>query len=73
MQIAPIAAFVAFARSMFEKEAALRRSESHQRRLLLDQISAQLRTQLEAVEGHRGSGASRSDRPALAMDPSNGK
>jgi hypothetical protein len=68
-----LSAFVAFARSMFEKEAALRRSESHQQRLLLDQISTQLRTQLEAVEGHRSSGAPRTDRPALALDPSNGK
>ena len=67
-----LSAFVAFARSMFEKEAALRRNESHQQRLLLDQISTQLRTQLQAVEG-RGPSASRPDRPTLALDPQNGK
>jgi hypothetical protein len=46
-----LAAFVAFARSMFQKEAALRRDQGHHRRLRLDQISQQLRDQLRSVEG----------------------
>ena len=45
-----LAALLAFARSMFQKEAALRRDQSQQKRLLLDQISDQIRTQLENVE-----------------------
>jgi peptidoglycan hydrolase CwlO-like protein len=44
-----LTALVAFARSMFQKEAALRRDESQQKRLVLDQISEQLRTQLATV------------------------
>jgi hypothetical protein len=67
-----LSAFVAFARSMFEKEAALRRNESHQQRLLLDQISTQLRSQLQAVTNPRPPGTD-PDRPALAFDPQNGK
>ncbi len=67
-----LAAFVAFARSMFEKEAALRRNESHQQRLMLDQISTQLRSQLQAVESRSPAGPSR-DRPTLSLDAKNGK
>jgi hypothetical protein len=45
---------VALARSAFQREAALRRDQSRQERLLLDQIAGQLRTQLQTV----GTGAS---------------
>jgi hypothetical protein len=45
-----LAALVAFARSMFQKEAALRRDQTQQRQLVLDQISDQLRTQLATVD-----------------------
>jgi hypothetical protein len=67
-----LTAFVAFARSMFEKETAVRRNESHRQRLLLDQISTQLRTQLETV-GNRGATAPPPERPTLAFTPENGK
>lgn len=50
-----LSAFVAFARSMFEKESALRRSRSHQQRSLLDQIAQQLQAQLQS-EGPDGNG-----------------
>jgi hypothetical protein len=42
-----LAALVAFAKSMFQKDAALRRDQSHQKQLLLDQITEQLRSQLQ--------------------------
>ena len=48
---------VALARSAFQREAALRRDQSRQERLLLDQIAGQLRTQLQTVgtgAGHPG-------------------
>lgn len=67
-----LSAFVAFARSMFEKETAVRRNESHRQRLLLDQISTQLRAQLETV-GSRGATAPAPERPTLAFTPENGK
>jgi hypothetical protein len=40
-------AFVSCAKSMFHKEVALRRDETHQKQALLDRISEQIRTQLE--------------------------
>jgi hypothetical protein len=45
-----LTALLAFAKSMFQKEAALRRDQSQQKRVLLDQISEQIRSQLETVE-----------------------
>ena len=42
-------ALVAYAKSMFQKEAALRSDQSQQKRIMLDQISEQLRSQLETV------------------------
>lgn len=50
-----LSAFVSFARSMFEKESALRRSQSQQQRSLLDQIAQQLQAQLQP-EGEDGNG-----------------
>ena len=44
-----LSALVAYAKSMFQKEAAQRRDQSHQKQVLLDQISEQLRSQLESV------------------------
>lgn len=46
--------FVSYAKSLFQKEAALRRDRTHQQRLLLSQIAEQLKTQLEAVENGNG-------------------
>jgi hypothetical protein len=45
-----LSALVAFARSLFHKESALRQDQSQQKRVLLDQISEQLRTQLQTFE-----------------------
>jgi len=45
-----LAALVAYARSLFQKETALRQDQSQQKRILLDQISEQLRTQLKTFE-----------------------
>lgn len=49
-----LAAFVAYAKSMFQKEAAVRRDQDHQKRMLLDQMSEQLRRQLQKVENYGG-------------------
>jgi hypothetical protein len=43
-------AFVAYAKSLFQKEAALRRDRGHQKRQLLDQITEQLRSRLAAAD-----------------------
>jgi hypothetical protein len=67
-----LAAFVAFARSMFQKEAALREDQGHHQRLLLDQISQQLRDQLRAVENGRPA-ALDARTPVQAPDGGNGK
>ncbi len=48
-----LAALLAFARSIFHKEAASQRDQSRQRQVLLDQISDQIRSQLQSVENHR--------------------
>jgi hypothetical protein len=42
--------FVAYARSLYQRESALRRDRSHQKRLLLEDIAEQLRSRLEAVD-----------------------
>jgi hypothetical protein len=54
-------ALVAYAKSMFRRESALRRDESRQRQQLLDEISEQLRNRLNAVPERNGNGNS----PAL--------
>jgi len=65
-----LTALVAYAKSMFQKEALLRRDQAHQQRTLLDQISGQLRTQLAAFEnGHPGGRGS----AAAALGNANGK
>jgi hypothetical protein len=51
-----LSALVAYARSMFQKESALRRDQAQQKRVLLDQISEQLRSQLASVENSSGNG-----------------
>jgi hypothetical protein len=45
-----LTALVSFARSLFLKESTLRRDQSQQKRLMLDQISEQLRSQLQTFE-----------------------
>jgi hypothetical protein len=45
-----LTALVSFARSLFQKESSLRRDQSQQKRVLLDQISEQLRSQLKSFE-----------------------
>jgi hypothetical protein len=45
-----LTALVSFARSLFLKESTLRRDQSQQKRVLLDQISEQLRSQLKTFE-----------------------
>jgi hypothetical protein len=45
-----LTALVSFARSLFLKESTLRRDQSQQKQILLDQISEQLRTQLKTFE-----------------------
>lgn len=49
-----LAALLSYARSLYQKEAALRRDQSQQKRALLDQISEQLRTQLQTFENANG-------------------
>lgn len=60
-------ALISYARSLFQKEAALRQDQSRQKRILLDQISEQLRSQLKSFEN----GAA-SDRN-LPLPSTNGK
>jgi hypothetical protein len=45
-----LTALVSYARSLFQKETALRQDQSLQKRALLDQISEQLRSQLQTFE-----------------------
>lgn len=67
-----LAAFVSYAKSMFQKEAALRRDQDHQKRILLDQISEQLRKQLQIVEN--GGGSERNlNLPAVENGRTNGR
>jgi hypothetical protein len=60
-------ALVSYARSLFQKESALRQDQSQHRRALLDQISEQLRSQLKTFEN-----GSASDRN-LPLTSANGK
>jgi hypothetical protein len=43
-------AYVAYARSLFQKEAAMQRDRGHQKRQLLDQITEQLKSRLAAAD-----------------------
>lgn len=43
-------ALVAYARSLFLKETALKQDQTHQKRILLEQIAEQLRGQLQGIE-----------------------
>lgn len=65
-------ALVSFAKSMFQKEAALRRDQSQQKRVLLDQISEQLRSQLETV-GANGNLTRNHNSPTPALGRANGQ
>lgn len=63
-----LSAFVTYARSLFQKEIALRRDRSHQKRLLIDQMAEQLKSRLEAVD-RDGEPSSNGDQPPrLAVD-----
>lgn len=50
-----LTAFIAYARSLFQRELALRRDRNHQKRLVLDEIAEQFKRRLAAVDSH-GSG-----------------
>jgi hypothetical protein len=64
-----LAALVAYARSMYQKEATERRDQYHQKEAVLDQLSEHLRTQLETLVGTaRSNGA-----PALTLSNRNEK
>jgi hypothetical protein len=65
-----LAAFVSLAKSMFRKELASRRGESHQQRALLDQIAKQLRQQLSAVDNGSPAEPEIDDRPLNLPQPS---
>lgn len=43
-------AFIAYARSLFQRELALRRDRNHQKRLVLDDIAEQFKKRLAAVD-----------------------
>jgi hypothetical protein len=60
-------ALVSYARSLFQKESMLRQDQSQQKRMLLDQISEQLLTQLKTFEN--GAATDRN----LPLASSNGK
>lgn len=63
-------AFVAYAKSLFHKEAALRRDRGQQKRQLLDQITEQLRSRLAAADDEEQTGreAGNGDPGRLALD-----
>ena len=63
-----LSALVAFARSMFQKETALRRDQSQQKQRMLDQISEQLRSQLETVDNRGPAGRNHSLKAPDAME-----
>ena len=67
-----LAAFVSYAKSIFQKEAALRRDQDHQKRVLLDQISEQLRKQLQTMENETGDGETL-NLPAVGASGGNGR
>ncbi len=53
-----LAVFVAYARSLFEKEAALRRDRGHQRRLMMEELAEHIRKRLSSDDaGGNGVGA----------------
>ena len=67
-----LTAFVSYAKSVFQKEASLRQDQDHQKRILLDQISEQLRKQLQIVE-NGGSGERNFNRPAVENGQTSGR
>ncbi len=67
-----LTALLAYAKSMFHKETAMRKDQAEQKQRLLDEISEQLRTKLESVVNiSNGRGNHRAELPSLAQ--SNGK
>mgnify|MGYP003575062779 FL=1 len=67
-----LAALIAYAKSMFHKEAALRRDQTERKERLLEKISEQLRTELAGVHGN-GSREEPANRQTLAFGRENGK
>ncbi|MEW6156513.1 MAG: hypothetical protein AB1813_03735 [Verrucomicrobiota bacterium] len=65
-------ALLSYAKSLYQKESALRRDQSHQKRLLLDQITEEIRTQLETVENGNRSATDRRV-SSLNLSQQNGK
>ena len=59
-----LAALLAYAKSLFRKEAALQRDQSRQKRLVWDQLTEQLRSQLHSLEN--GTATDRHHTPATA-------
>ncbi len=61
-----LAVYLAYARSLFQRESSLRRDPSHQKRLLIEEIAERLRTGLEEVEartaGRNGGNGDNGDR-----------
>jgi hypothetical protein len=64
-----LAALLAYARSIFQKEVALRRDQAEQKRDLLDQLSQHLRTQLETIS----SGNTRTQLPNVSLNGQRGE
>lgn len=47
-----LTAFIAYARSLFQREVSLRRDRNHQKQLVLDEIAEQFKRRLAAVDSH---------------------
>ncbi len=62
-----LSALVSYAKSLFQHEAALRRDQLHQKRLLLDQISEQLRNQLQTMQSMQNGGLPQIERGGSVM------
>lgn len=65
-------ALIAYARSMYQKETALRQDQTHQQQQLLDQISEQINSQMQRF-GHNGRGAVHPSSPARPLGLEDGK
>lgn len=65
-------ALLSYARSLFHREAALQRDQTHQKEALLGKISEQIRSQLAGMHTNGGA-SSPTDRQSLTFSPDHGK
>lgn len=64
-----LSVFVAYAKTLFQKEVVLRRDKSHQKRLAFNKIEEQLRSQLESLENGESSPSAHAFRTPSIEEP----